>query len=603
MTRSRLRLLPAVALLLFLIQNGLVSFAQSNVSVDAEVDKITLAADDLLTLTVTVGGEYQQLDEPELPSLSGFRIVSSSRSSQFSMVNGMVTSHTAFTYRLQPSEPGSFILDPIAIVADGATHWTEPITIKVTATAPPHHSPEPAVSSDFTAPPLGLPQGLTGQDLYVEADVSNASPIIGQQIIYRLRFYQAVNLPGQPSLEWPGFDGFWSQSLAPNSVYEQDAAGRLYRVTEVRQALFPTIVGPTSIEPATLTIPGDILGRETTLETKAVSVDVKPFPDGPPEGFTGAVGQFDITAWIDPEEGRVNDPMTLFVQVSGTGNLTAIPDPTDEIENAPSDWRLYDSQVTTNLSQDGDNIVGEKLFERLLVPRIDGTLAIPSLSIVYYDPERGEYRTAQTAPLTIQVAQGDNGVDDPSARAAVGKDTGLLASDVRHIKPAPASLSTRRARIFAQPAYWAAWIVPLLATVGVWFWDRRRRLSNDAACTRYQRAERLARRELSRARNLARSDQRAAYASINRAVTGYISDKLDVSRAGLTRDAIRRALVQCNVPVDLIDRTLECIDRADMGRFSPVVVDEDVSELVDTTATVIADLEATIRKVDGGDDD
>jgi hypothetical protein len=570
--------------------------AQGNVTVTAEVDRTGVSTDDLLTLTLTVAGDFQQLGEPQLPLLTGFNLAGSSRSSQFSMVNGVVTARTVFTYRLQPTAPGSLTIEPITVQVNGSAFQTEPITVEVVqGTAPPPTSQSAAPAGE--EPSVPPPGALEGQDFYVATDVDNPSPFVGQQIIYRFRFYQAVNLFNQPLLNLPAFSGFWTEALAPNRVYEQTAAGRLYRVTEVRQALFPTAAGPVTLEPATLTIPGDFFSRDVVLESQPIEVNVQPLPAGAPEDFEGAVGQFEISAWVEPAETRVNEPITLFVRIQGAGNLNALPDPTAGAESLLSDWRVYDPQITTNVTQEGDEIKGEKLFERLLVPRRDGQLDLPSFGMVYFDPETGTYERAATEPLTVQVAPGEGDSSGPFPNAGGKQDVVVLGSDIRHIKAAPPALATRRPQLLGRPLYWLGWILPLLAVAGVWAWDRHRhRLSSDVAraAIRSQRARRLARKRLAQARQQARQDQDAAYAAVARALTDYLGDKFNLPAAGLTRDAICQTLAARNVPDDLIARTLSCLDWADSGRFAPVAAGRGADALIAAAEAILGELEQTI---------
>jgi hypothetical protein len=437
---------------------------------------------------------------------------------------------------------------------------------------------------------------MAGQDVYIEADVDNPTPVVGQQIVYRFRFYQGVNLFDQPRLEQPTFSGFWAQDLTPNNVYDQVVANRRYRVTEVRWALFPTAAGQITIEPSQLTIPGGFFNRDTTLSTEPVDVNVRPLPEGAPEGFAGAVGQFEITAWAEPTETRVNEPVTLFVRVSGVGNLNALPDPTAGAEERLADWRVYDSQTTTNTGQDGDTIRGDKVFERLLVPKTEGDLSLPPFALTYFDPQAGAYRQIETQALVIHVAPGENLVPGPLPAENDKQDVVLLAGDIRHIKSAPPALATQRTPYLERPLYWLGWIAPLLAVVGVWTWERRRqRLSSDVAYARAQRARRLARKRLAQARKQAQEDEDAAYAAVARALGDYLGDKFNLPSAGLTRDAIRQALGQHAVPETLIERALAGLDWADSGRFAPIAAGRDVGELIDEAEDIVAELERSIE--------
>jgi len=581
--------------------------AQGGVRVTAEVDRTAVSTDDSLTLTLSVAGDFQQLGEPQLPLLAGFNLVGSSRSSQFSMVNGVVSARTVFTYQLQPTGPGEFTIDPIRIQVNGSPYQTDPITVQVVQGAAPTVTPAPPVEGQNPAP-----GGLTGQDLYVEADVDNPAPFVGQQIIYRFRFYQGVNLFNQPGLDWPSFSGFWTEDLSPNNVYEQIAGGRRYRVTEVRRALFPTAAGAITIEPSSLTIPGDFFSRDVGLETQPVGVDVQPLPDGAPDGFTGAVGQLTLAASVEPTKARVNEPVTLRVRVAGTGNLATLPDPTAALVPALTDWRVYDPQTTTNVGQDGDGdtIRGEKQFERLLVPKTGGELTIPPFTLVFFDPVAGEYRQINTEALVVRVAPGDAVAPAPLPNGENKRDVTLLGSDIRHIKAAPSSLATRRTALLEQPGYWLGWLAPFLVLAGVWAWDRRRqRLAGDVALARAQRARRMARKHLAQARKgfVARGsaeappkpaqpngDENAVYAAVARALTEYVADKLNLPAAGLTRAAIRETLTAQAVPGALVDQTLACLDWADSGRFAPTAAGRKASELVSEAEKVIGALEQTI---------
>jgi hypothetical protein len=501
-----------------------------------------------------------------------------------------MSSQVVFTYRLQPTKTGTLTIPAVSIQMGNQTYQTGPITVEVAqGTAPQAGQPTVEAPPDATAP-----SRLSGQDLYVEADVSKVKPVVGQQIIYRFRLYQAVNLLRQPSLDWPDFTGFLSYDLTPNNQYYQQMAGRRYLVTEVRRALFPTAQGEVTIGPAALTIPGDFFSRAVQLQTDPVTVDVRPLPNGEeaPAAFAGAVGQYEIETWVEPAEGRVNEPVTLFVRVTGVGNVGTLPDPTEGVEEALTGWRVYDPQVTTNVGQDGDFIRGEKLFERPLVPRTEGELIIPPFGLVFFDPEVDEYRQVQSEPLVVQVAPGEAQAPGPVVVGTGKQDVIVLASDIRHIKPAPPALTTGRTSLLAQPLYWVGWGTPLLAVVGTWLWDRRRRyLAHDVAYARAQRARRLARRRLSEARRLVAADEDAAYAAVARALTAYLGDKWNLPAAGLTRKGIRQTLTADSVPDDLVDRLEQSLDWADSGRFAPVGAGRDAGDLIEQAERAIVQLE------------
>ena len=265
------------------------------------------------------------------------------------------------------------------------TYTTEPVSIEVTAGSAPAPQPDAPPALDGT--PAAVPQALAGQNFYVEAEVDNAAPYVSQQIIYTFRLYQRVNFSRQASLDWPEMTGFLGYDLSPNNQYNQTVDGQEYLVTEVRRAIFPTATGKINLDPALLTVPGDFFNQGIQLQTNSVTLDVRNLPENPPANFSGAVGRFAMQAWVEPEASRVNEPVSLYVRIQGTGNSYTLPDPTEGLQENVSGWRAYDPQITMNMEQIGGDIAGEKLIERLLVPTAPGVLHIPAFSLAYFDPD------------------------------------------------------------------------------------------------------------------------------------------------------------------------------------------------------------------------
>ncbi|MBN2004687.1 MAG: protein BatD [Anaerolineae bacterium] len=571
-------------------------WAQNDTTFTATVDRTSLPADQILTLQLTLAGAFGNAGRPELPALDGFMVVGSSQSSQFTMVNGKTSSQMTFIYQLQPTRTGALTIPAVTIQVNGQTYQTQPVAVEVTQGAAPQ-TPPPA--GGVAPDDLSAPEDIGGQSFYVEAEVDNPMPVVGQQIIYTFRLYQAANFFSQPQLAWPKFTGFISYDLSPNTQYNQTINGQAYLVTEVRRALFPAQVGELTLEPAVLSVPDDFFNRGFALATKAVTVNVQSLPDGAPDGFVGAVGQFTMTATLEPAQSRVNEPVTLIVRVSGTGNVSAVPDPTDLGEEAFPGWRVFDSQITTDVKQQGISIQGEKVFERLLVPKTEGVLTVPALKLVFFDPG-GMYRTATTEPIEAPISAGDAAAAGPVVIGDGKQDVVVLGSDIRHIKAAPAVLRTARRAWAISPLYWAAWLASLFAVVGVWRWERRQHaLAHDVAYARTLRARKQAQRQLAEAEKLLHKGggDDVVYAAVARALLHYLGDKYNLPAAGLTRDTIRRALAARAVSDDLAGRVLVCLDWADSGRFAPVAAGRNAADLVRDAEAVITTLEGALGQV------
>ena len=403
--------------------------------VSAEVDRTELTTDDTLTLTLTIRGSRAG-SGPALTGLRGFAILGTSISMSRRTIQGETTSEEVHVFTLQPTEAGTLTIDPISATVDGRSHSTEPITVTVTQGA--GASPQRR-SRGTIVPPA---DELTGQDFYVEAEVENPQPYIGQQTAYVFRFYRAAGLLVQPSdYDAPDFVGFWRTDQTNEGTYGTLAAGRDYRVTELRTIIFPSVTGNQTIGPAALTIPlpvpGGFFRRASTLTTNPVGVEVRPLPDGAPDGFTGAVGQLDIRARVNRRVGVVGDPLTLTVTVTGRANFENLADP---VWPDMPQWRSFDSAAAIDTNVNSGRLTGRKVYERVLIPNTPGDVEIPPIVYPYFDPDASIYRTASTGPIRVSVAPADG---EPPAPATTGSEAAEREpTDIRHIKPAPSRLRT-----------------------------------------------------------------------------------------------------------------------------------------------------------------
>lgn len=554
--------------------------AQDEPLLTVDVDRTSLSTSETLSLTIRVTTRSISLKapHPQLPPLDGFNVVGSSTSSQISIINGEISTQTIYRYVLQPYQTGEVIIKPVTLTIGSQTYQSDPITIQVTEGA---STPPQTTQGDADAP-----DGLSGQDFYVEAGVDNLTPYLGQSVIYTFRFYQSTNLYNQPFYASPSFSGFWSEEQAGQSQYSTEINNRTYRITELSTILFPTSNGPITIEPATLTIRDSIQDSDQKLDTEPVRLDVKLLPGDAPGGFNGAVGQFSITAQMDVTEGKVNEPITLTVTISGSGNIHNLPDPIwPEIPG----WRSFESKATINAAIESEGVTGSRIYERLLVPGEAGDFTIPVVEYIFFDPQLAEYRTISTEPVPVSISHGE--AEDAST-IIVGSDketVELLASDIRHIKPIPSALNTARKPLTAQVIYWAAWVLPLLVVASSYAWDMRQSyLQTHPDIVRSSRAYRKA----SKALALALKEQKDVYNAAGRILTIYLSDKLNRSVTGLTHNALARQLVEKNIRPELVELVKNCLSYSAVGRFSPQEGDAGLAgKLLEDTKMLIGELE------------
>lgn len=69
-----------------------------------------------------------------------------------------------------------------------------------------------------------------------------------------------------------------------------------------------------------------------------VKITARELPPGAPSSFTNAVGNFRISSTTDARDLSANEPITVKIRVTGTGNIHSIACPA--LTDA-SNWKLY----------------------------------------------------------------------------------------------------------------------------------------------------------------------------------------------------------------------------------------------------------------------
>lgn len=563
-------ILLALILSVALFAAPLPAYAQSP-QVTAEVDRTDPTLYDIVTLTVTVTGE-NNIGAPDFPTLSGLQITGRKITSQQTFRNGRVTAEFKFIIEMQPRHTGAIEIGSVSVPIGGDTYETNPITLNVTQGVPPTPLPMPAQplrpANSFLRPQgqpnQGDPSFQTGAadgTYFIESEVDNDNPYLGEQITYTSKFYSADPYFIRPIHRTPDFVGFWNPDRPDRREYPETIEGNGYRVVESTEILFPTIAGNITIEPGTVGVPGGAFSSSfTEYASPPIELRVRPLPSNEPPSFTGAVGQYEIEASLDSNDLVFGDSLTLTVEISGQGNFDTLPDPI--WQDVPG-WRAFENDSSHRTSVQDGTINGSKTFERVLIPDSPGDFELPPIEYSYFDPELDEYVTVSSDAFAIKVALDPNTVAAPDLSGAV--DGSVTVADIRHIKPAPGGIGTPSSPTHVNPLIWGLGTLPIiaLAILVVWRWALARRQALLIA-----NAPIRARREaLSRLTNLDPSASGADAATA--ALHGYLSVVLAQPSSSLQTSELKLRLQERGVSADTILRLDALIRDLDQLRFAP----------------------------------
>jgi hypothetical protein len=583
------RLLKKIFFLLAVLGVSAVTHAQP-LEVKSHVNKTSLAVYDQLALVVECSGSAARgVDRPAPPELEHFDYAGFGGTSQnIQFVNGQMSASVSYTFHYRATSEGESVIPAIEIEHDGKTYSSDPIQIKITSASAAQNS-------------SGGSTNLDGVDLFLRAVVDKQRVYQNEPVTVTFRIYSKVRISGLQLAKAPETAGFWSEDLDVGkelTTRQEIIQGQQYAVADVKKmALFPTSSGSKTIgslaldcnvrvsrqrrsrDPFDTFFNDPFLSRtvKKTIASDPVTIQVEALPKpGQPSDFEGAVGSFDLSAHIDKKNVETNEAVTLTVTYSGEGNFNLIHEPDLQI---PPDFEQYEPKVREDISRK-TRVGGSKTFEYVLIPRFPGEQQVPALQFSYFDPDRETYITRSTPEFTIQVTPGEQPAATVSGGGWSKEEVQLIGQDIRFIKVNHQGFREIGYHVYSQPWFLGLLMVPVLLLAGaVGIQHQQQKMNTNQAYARRRRANKMAQRRLSQAKKLLSTDKQSEfYGEVSRAVTGFIADKLDISRAGLITSELERQLRQRQVDPEQIRHVIDLMQSCDFYRFGQGSVSKEEME-------------------------
>jgi hypothetical protein len=419
--------------------------ASAEATVDASLSHLSFPLDRAARLTITVTGTSHGADI-ELPEIDNIRLQNQGTSSQISVINGTITSSVSYNYIVQAQKPGSYTIPSIKVTAGGESYSTKPLKFQVT---PVGHRPND--SSGGTGQ-------TAGEIAFIRISEKSGSHYPGEIVPLTIKAYfsQAyrADINSLPALNGDGV--VMTQLQDKPRQTEESVNGRMYHVLTWETSLSGIKIGKHPIHfslDASLLIPqkrrslspfaGNSLFDDSAFDSffgghqrkPIVSVspgivfDVLPLPtDNQPDNFTGAIGHFDLKVAATPVDVEIGEPMTLTMEISGTGNFDRVEAPV--FPESPY-WKTY--SPTSNFSDQERIASGTKTFEQAVVAKSGAVTGIPPLSFSYFDPREERYITKTSQAVAIRLKTPDTPASP--ATPAIGKSIQPVQTAVQSQQP------------------------------------------------------------------------------------------------------------------------------------------------------------------------
>ncbi|MFH1460109.1 MAG: BatD family protein [Candidatus Omnitrophota bacterium] len=555
-------------------------FAAPEVKVSVDQQEVLLG--DSVILTINVQG-VDNPQAPELPAMNDFivkfRGVSRRSFSSYTVIiqGKTVQQQNAgggynFDYELIPKKSGVFLIPSFEIVAGGKSFRTTALQIRVTE------------------------ESQQSEEIFVNIDADKNNVYLGEKILLTFKWYIKQDIQSYV-LQIPWLEGLknflitdplpdenirYERLLVNNSQpvlavkTREFYKGQDYTVVSFQKILTPISTGEYTLEPVFVKcniITGykrsrrqqnlldnffdsgidDFfnLGRDSVVESFSTrSRDLKLFvnevpQENQPPNYQGAVGEFDFDVSISPLNLKAGEPITLTMKVTGAGNFDQVILP--EITGL-SAFKSYEPESKTNIVQESNTLVGDKVFEKVLIPKIKGDYTIDKIGFTFFNPKLKQYQTINRGPFTIHVEASDQAPEvqvialaPENSSDSRKKDLKILERDIRYIKTNPGTIDQRKKQFYENPAAWViGYLFPLVLMLGLKLWQtQRQKLKTDTGFARYRRAYKIARKNLQTMQKILQAqDKLKFYDFMSKTLNTYLADKLNKTTASIGVETI-----------------------------------------------------------------
>ncbi len=549
------------------------------------------------------------------PNLNGFDVYSGpNQSSSMQFINGTMSQSISFSFILAARKEGKFTIPPASIIVNGSRIESNELVIEVAKGGTPSaQQPSQGNPGNPNTPQNG------GDNLFAITTVNKTKAYLGEQITVVHKIYTKLNLRGFQDIQFPSYDGFWSQDMPQKgqiALGTENVNGVAYYVAEIKKSfIFAQKTGTIEISPVeiecvvrerTSNAPQSIFdlfsgngGYQDAIyktKSKPIKIEIQPLPEqGKPENFNGAVGNFSFKALVNKEKIKANDAINLNIAISGQGNLKLLNTP---VVGFPEGFETYDPKVSENISINTNGVSGSKTFDYLVIPRNEGDYNITNVGFSYFDPAKKTYITLPSPEFNIHVEKSDKPAEQikTTASGIAKEDVKIIGNDIRYIKTGPTVFIEKDEHFFGSSLFYTGIGAPVFL-LAAFLLVRRKHISenSDLIAVKSRKANKVAQKRLMLAKtHVEANNKEAFYDEILRAMNGYFSDKFNLPASEFTKEAVVDRLKKRNVSEGLISDFTQTIDVCEAARYAPSMASNELVSVFEKAATVITQTENEI---------
>jgi len=546
--------------------------ASFTASFTASLDRDTLALGESATLSLAFeGAQPKSVPAPNVP---GLQITQAGTSQNVSIVNGAMSSTVTVSFSVTPQRAGEFTIPALTADVNGQQLATAPLKLTVSRASAPSAA---AVNAG-------------GEVAFLKLNFPKQKVYAGEAVVAQLELYLRDDVSELNGVQLTGAatDGFAAGKLVllKNQQRRVPVGNRVYTEVPLAVPLTAVKTGALTLGPFTasamIVLPSQNQGgdpffrqffnrgeqKQVTLATETLNLESLPLPEqNRPANFTGAVGNFTMTATAGPTKVTLGDPITVRVQISGRGALDAVTLPAQDA------WQNFKTYPPTTRLETSDQFgfQGTKTFEQIISPQNSDVRELPALTFSFFNPDDGQYHTL-TQPAVPLVVKAAGATPLPQMAASKTTNEEKPPQDILPIKENPGTFVASKTPLVAQPGFFAVQSVPVLAFLATFIWRKRTdRLANNPRLRRQRAVAQLIAGGLNDLKKYAAANQPDEFfATLFRLLQEQLGERLDCPASAITENVIEEHPVLRGAAKATLDSLRELFQLCNQARYAPV---------------------------------
>lgn len=550
--------------------------------------------------------ESENITGFKAPLFSNFRFVAGPavyHGSTYSLSGGRQLINTVYT--LEAIKTGKFIIPGASVMVNGKIIKSNNATIEIISKEDAlRRRNESLVNSPYFLRPGENASNKIKQNLFLKVAVDKKDCYVGEPVLATFKLYSRLESQSD-IIKNPGFYGFSVYdmiNLSDRFVTTEKINGKNYDVHTIRKVqLFPLQAGNFIIDPMELknrvefsrsavnkkteqeiiegvlnnsneTTPDkNTLVFETTMHTEPVNILARALPSSnKPGSFSGAVGNFTISARLTRGTLARNEEGFLDLVVRGHGNFIQLNAPS---VNWPAGLEGFEPGLMDSLNKTTSPTMGSRTFHYPFLSARAGKYLIPAVEFSFFNPDSGTYRTIKTEEQYVTV----------SNEMAPGK-------------PQPVVIQKGTDK-FRMTGWWKGLIIlaAVIALLGLYIFYKKKKTVVPVV-----KIEEIKKPAVSIEELLApvvmyiHADEKSFYSSLYQAVWIFLGTHLELSGSSINKENLIVVMNGKGIRPEKINEVMQVLQQCEAGRFTNANMLEDKTLVLQKVRTLLREIEAIL---------